>query len=304
MRRKNDQFEQVQGRPRSDLSSSLQQRRRHTPRLLSGLLVCAVHKGPYAVTTTHRPYYQCRLRNRRGKKACDNAALDPRVVEPAVLGNLARQLMTPANLNEIVRLVCDEVAAQQERINDSLLELSQREARLNRSVGNLVQAITDGTPASVVNPTISAIKDEVDQLSSQKARLQENRPKRTISVTKDDILDALEEIDRLVSDAEPEEAARFASSLIDKIVVDGDTLTVHYAFSEPEEPELVAQLWLPGHAFVTTDGHPQVQVYVEQVGGSTLAWRRLMQLLLSPAPCKSDGLPGDCGQEDGGDGDA
>jgi hypothetical protein len=50
----------------------------------------------------------------------------------------------------------------------------------------------------------------------------------------------------LVSSAEPEEVASFVRGLIDKIVVDGDTLTVHYGFNELEEPDLVVQLWLPG----------------------------------------------------------
>ena len=65
-------------------------------------------------------------------------------------------------------------------------------------------------------------------------------------MTKDDVLDALREIERLVSNAEPEEVASFARGLMDKVVVDGDTLTVHYASNELEEPDLVVQLWLPG----------------------------------------------------------
>jgi len=98
----------------------------------------------------------------------------------------------------------------------------------------------------MVNPKLVAIKGDLDQIAIQKARLQEERPRRTVSVTRDDVLDALREIERLVSDAEAEEVASFVRGLIDEIVVDGDTLTIHYAFKELEGPEPVAQLWLPG----------------------------------------------------------
>lgn len=66
------------------------------------------------------------------------------------------------------------------------------------------------------------------------------------------LLPPLREIARLVANAEPEELASLARGLIDKMVVDGDTLTVHYAFNKPEEPDLVVQLWLPGQVAIVT----------------------------------------------------
>jgi len=70
----------------------------------------------------------------------------------------------------------------------------------------------------MVNPKLVAIKDDLDQIAIQKARLQEERPRRTVSVTRDDVLDALRAIERLVSDAEAEEVASFVRGLIDEIV--------------------------------------------------------------------------------------
>jgi hypothetical protein len=76
-------------------------------------------------------------------------------------------------------------------------------------------------------------------------RVKDQRPRRTISLTKNDVLDALREIDSLLTNADADEASRFARGLIDKIVVDGQALAVHHSFKEPDEPGLVAQLWLP-----------------------------------------------------------
>ena len=50
----------------------------------------------------------------------------------------------------------------------------------------------------------------------------------------------------MVSNAEAEEVAGFIRGPIDKMVVDGECITVHYGFNEREESGLVVQLWLPG----------------------------------------------------------
>jgi hypothetical protein len=64
---------------------------------------------------------------------------------------------------------------------------------------------------------------------------------------------ALREIERLASNAEAEEVASFVRGLIDKMVVDGDILIVHYALNELEELDLdvlgvPARAWLPSLA--------------------------------------------------------
>ena len=46
----------------------------------------------------------------------------------------------------------------------------------------------------------------------------------------------------------------------------------------------------------------QVQVYVEQVGQRTPAWRELWRRLLSPAPCQIDDLDLDCEPDDAAEG--
>ncbi len=116
--------------------------------------------------------------------------------------------------------------------------MAQRQAKLKRSADNLVQALAEGTGSSLIRPHLSAIQAELDRVKDQ-------RPRRIINLTKDDVLDALREVDRLLTDAEANEASRFARGLIDKIVVDGPALAIHHSFNEPDEPGLVAQLWLP-----------------------------------------------------------
>jgi hypothetical protein len=48
----------------------------------------------------------------------------------------------------------------------------------------------------------------------------------------------LRETERLASNAEAEEVASFVRGLIDKMVMDGDILIVHYALNELEELDL------------------------------------------------------------------
>jgi hypothetical protein len=50
-------------------------------------------------------------------------------------------------------------------------------------------------------------------------------------------------------------------------------------------------------------GELRVEVLIE-LGQRTPAWRQLMERLLAPPSCKGERLPLDCGQKDGGDGDA
>ncbi|MEX1253325.1 MAG: hypothetical protein WEE64_03195 [Dehalococcoidia bacterium] len=76
------------------------------------------------------------------------------------------------------------------------------------SADNLVQAIADGADGSLIQPKLSAIRSELDELALEVERLREQRRQRKISLTKDDVLDALREVERLLADARPSPRAK------------------------------------------------------------------------------------------------
>lgn len=241
-------FDAVQSRLRSYVTPAARQRRRHPPRLLSGLIRCALHDQPFTVTTTYRTYYLCRLRSRRGKAGCDNRLLRADEIEAAVVDRVAQQLARPENLDLIFKVVKDEVASQQGRINDGLLNIQRQESRIQRLIENLVDAIAEGTPAGLLSQRIKSYQDELMELRRQRTSLMSDRPKSIISVSRRDVVDALKKLDSVLSSPDSVEARALVQALIDKIVVSDDAVTIYYGFRDDDisEADYVAQHWLPG----------------------------------------------------------
>ena len=99
---------------------------------------------------------------------------------------------------------------------------------------------------TTVLPNVFLMSSPQPEREDEMEPVKDQRPQRTtISPIKGDVLDALREIGRLLTNSGADEASRFARGLIDKIVVDGPAIAVHHSFKEPDEPSLVAQLWLP-----------------------------------------------------------
>ncbi len=136
--------------------------RRRPQYLFSGLMKCGACGG--GVVTWNRVYLGCA--NARNKGTCSNKRTIRRdVLEDIVLNGLQHRLMDP----ELTEVFCREYTKHRNRLlmeRNAGREAAKRElAKVTKDLDRLVQALIDGTPASI-------LKDRMSELERRKIELE------------------------------------------------------------------------------------------------------------------------------------
>jgi hypothetical protein len=122
---------------------------RHKVYLLSGLLRCGVCCGNMTCVGGEVRRYGCTAAHKRGRTACRNRATVPiRDLEHAVLGEAKVRLKD--RLPEIREMFAEELRAYTASAPNNRRGLEQQAAEAEKQVRNLINAIANGGPASLL----------------------------------------------------------------------------------------------------------------------------------------------------------
>ena len=144
--------------------------------LLSGLLVCGSCGGGYSKINSER--YGCSSARNKGESVCTNKKTIKRtLLEGKVLNALQSHLMR----DELVQVFCEEYARHMNALraaqNTALASRKAEAAKLTKEKENIIQAIKDGVPASMVKDELERLAMRQDELAAlMESHQEEPRP--------------------------------------------------------------------------------------------------------------------------------
>lgn len=132
---------------------------------LSGLLVCGSCGGGFSKINSERYGYSS-ARN-KGESVCTNKKTIKRdLLEGKVLNALQSHLMR----DELVQVFCEEYARRMNALraaqNAALASRKTEAAKLAKEKENIIQAIKDGVPASIVKDELERVAKRQDELAA------------------------------------------------------------------------------------------------------------------------------------------
>lgn len=144
--------------------------------LLSGLLVCGDCGGGFSKINSER--YGCSSARNKGESVCSNKKTIKRsTLEGTVLNALQSHLMR----DELVQVFCEEYARHMNALrssqNAAVASRRAEAAKLAKEKENIIQAIKDGVPASMVKDELESVAKRQDELKTlMQSSNDESRP--------------------------------------------------------------------------------------------------------------------------------
>ena len=215
---------------------------------LSGLLWCAQHDEPYTGHTNgHNSYYACALRQRRGKKAAACAYLRKEEIEHFIVDALKKQVLTKSAIRKSLVWYFRQKAREHERDNSRVTEMLAALAQVQVELERFYVAIQKGIDADTLQPPIRKLKVQQKQLEAELAEAERERDRRigTRKATPELVAQVQARLHALLDTKEPKELKAVLHHFIERIIVDGQQLTIRYTIA-PDETEMVYITGDPG----------------------------------------------------------
>ncbi len=239
-----DLFERVSTSLRSRTRKTIHPQRVGSSYLLSGLVKCGacLHllNGQSAKSGKFH-YYVCQSLIKRGREACTTPRLNARRFEKFVLDHIRRNVLTDANIRELINIVNEEregvVRDRRKKLKSIEAEISQVRSRLER----LYEALeTSDLDYSDIAPRIREHRERERRLirSSSEAEAELSKPDSRLQDA-DSLARFALRASRSLSRCTPRERREFIRSFVEEIEVGNDQARLKYTIPMPavgEEP--------------------------------------------------------------------
>ncbi len=207
--------------------------------LLSGLLFCSCGQAMIGRSAKSHQYhyYVCNRGYKQGKESCNARDLPKDEIEKIVIAQIRQKVLTQECLEELVKLVNEELDSAQSLLKDKLAaidaELSDVRARLSK----LYDALETGKLSlDDLSPRLKQQKVHQDEL--MKARVQveadmvvegvQHVELETVKAYAQDLRNLLEEADFVQSKA-------FLRSFVKKVIINEDKAKIQYRLPMPPD---------------------------------------------------------------------
>jgi len=205
--------------------------------LLSGLLFCSCGQAMtgHSAKSGRNFYYLCSRKSKQGQEGCSARMLPRDRLERLVIDQLRANVLTEANLEELVRLVNEELETASGRLGERLdaidTEIKDIRARLARHY----EALETGRfQFDDLAPRIRELKSRQDELCRMRVQVEAEMVARGVEpVDAATVRSYARDLRGLLEEAEFTERKAFLRSFIRRIEVSGDQVTMHYRLPLP-----------------------------------------------------------------------
>ena len=230
-----------------------------SPYLLSGLLFCSCGRAlmGQSAKSGRYFYYVCSRSFKQGTDACDAGMLPKENLERLVVEQLRARVLTEDNLEELVKLVNEELQAASCGLRDRLdavdAELRDVRARLNK----LYEAVETGKlDLNDLAPRIKELKGRQDELGKTRIQTEAQMAAQGVDEVDAEVVKAhAQDLRAVLEEADFAQRKAFLRSFVRRIEVDNGQATLHYTLPMPPDGRSSEQLGvLPIVTFGGADG--------------------------------------------------
>jgi site-specific DNA recombinase len=207
--------------------------------VLSGLLWCEKHNcGITGSGNKEHRYYVCESFRRHGRKESDCRSIKKEGLEKFILDILKNKVFTHEQICEAVKYLINTMQDEDKRTQDELNSLKARIAKLKREVDGLNQGMINAGlfPQSTMK-LVTEREVEISKLDKQLAEIKNSDIKshtlRNMATYDEKIVrDIQQQIYMLLDSESPEHLRTFLRNYIEKIKMEGDSISIHFKFRE------------------------------------------------------------------------
>lgn len=221
----NELFDRVQALMESRHQEALKHNRRlgRATSYLGGFLVCAQCGAKYGKEKSHcktynYTYYACYSRSKKSKKVAKSDNCKNKLWRMEKLDNLI--------FDEIRKLSFDDITPTTPVDRTKTLKKSLSE--VDKKISRLIDLYSDGTLSrGQLDSKIKALNEQRERLENELSIIEDEHRNK---LSHDEVVSMVSSIDDILSRGDFDEIRAVVSALIDKIEIDGDDITIHWAF--------------------------------------------------------------------------
>ena len=217
-----------------------------SPFLLSGLLFCSCGRAltGQSAKSGRYFYYVCSRSLKHGTEACNAGMLPKEKIERLVIEQLKARVLTDDNMEELVKLVNEELQATCCGLKDRLDAIDTELQDVRVRLGKLYEALETGKlDLNDLAPRIKELKIRQDELVRARVQTEaEMAAEGTHEVDMAVVKTYAQDLRGLLEEADLAERKVFLRSFVRRIDVNGGQVTVHYALPMPPDGKTAEQV--------------------------------------------------------------
>ena len=211
--------------------------------LLSGLLYCSCGKAMIGRSAkSHRYYYYvCNRSYKQGKDACAAVNLPKEKLENLVIEQIKSKILTPECLDELVKLVNEELDSANILLKDKLDAIDIELYDVGDRLSKLYDALETGKlNLDDLAPRIKELKAKQDELS--KARVQTEADMVVAGVQHVDVETVksyAQDLRSLLEEADFTQSKTFLRSFVERITIEASKAKIQYRLPMPPDCKMI-----------------------------------------------------------------
>jgi site-specific DNA recombinase len=232
-------FGQIRERMAADAPVAVHPRTVRSRFLLSNLLYCSCGKAMIGrgAKSNRYYYYVCNTKQKRGSHACEVKDLPKERIEGLILDQIEKKILTPKNLEELVKMVNIELDSRGGILKEKLDAINAELNDVNSRLSRLYEVLETGKlDLDDLAPRIKELKGKRDDLL--KARVQNEADLVVGGVQPVDfemVKMYAEDLRSLLADADFIRRKAFLRSFVKRITIEGELARIQYRLPMPSE---------------------------------------------------------------------
>ena len=233
-------FENVQAKLRARAPKITHPRVVHSEYILSGLLRCkncnAAMVG-HAVKSGKFFYYMCGNARKRGRGQCTTPLLPKDRIENFVIDRLKRFILTEENLEDLVKMINEDLAQKCDGENDRLKIINAQIEETESRLAKLYDALETGEfKGGELAPRIKALFDKKEELQQARIEVEEALKYHTVELASRDVVhEYVQDLRALLEESSIVSQKVFLRSFVERIEVDDTNAKVIYTMPMPPD---------------------------------------------------------------------
>jgi len=202
--------------------------------VLSGLLWCERHQCTMTGTGNNkRKYYACETFRRGGRKNSDCALLKKESLEKFIIDLLKEKVFTQERITDAIKCLFETSRAESKTAQREIASLNGKINKLQNEIANLMKVLSDGFDSVSVREAVEEREKSVVTLQKEVQAIKAKKDRYANAQLTQELIEAVhrESIQALDTE-EPEKLRVILRHYIESIKVNGDSVSVKFAFQE------------------------------------------------------------------------